>query len=266
MEKIKIAVSGAAGRMGRRIIALIAEDEECELVCALEADGCAALSRDAGEAAGVAALEVIIGARLSGSPDVLIDFSRPDACLKRLEECAERRIAAVVGTTGFDEAGRKRLGELSGRMALLVAPNMSLGVNLMFQLAPQIASRLGAGYDIEIVESHHKHKKDAPSGTALRIAEAICDALRLKPEDALMHGREGITGERPQGQIGVHAVRGGDVVGEHTVIYAGDGERLELIHRASSRDVFAAGAVKAAKFIKGKNPGLYDMQDMLDMR
>ncbi len=265
MEKIKIAVSGAAGRMGRRIIARITEDEECELVCALECAGSAALSKDAGEVAGAGTTGVDIATGLSAAPDVLIDFSMPGPCLQRLEECAERRIAAVVGTTGFDAAEKERIRQLGGRIALLASPNMGLGVNLMFKLAPQIASLLGSGYDMEIVESHHKHKKDAPSGTALGIAESICQALGLDPEAALIYGRKGIAGERPEAQIGVHAVRGGDIVGEHTVIYAGDGERLELTHRASSRDTFAAGAIKAAKFIKGKKPGLYDMQDVLDV-
>ncbi len=249
--------------MGRLIVALIAEDEECELVCALERAGAAAVARDAGDVAGVGPLGVDVGTELCASPEVLIDFSLPGPCLERLDECARHGVAAVVGTTGFDAGEKEQLENFGGQIPLLVAPNMSVGVNLMFRLAAQVAAMLGDNYDIEIIESHHRHKKDAPSGTAVKIADTICKAMHRNPEDVLDYGREGIVGERPRARIGVHAVRGGDIVGEHTVIYAGEGERLELTHRAGSRNVFAAGAINAAKFIRDRQPGLYGMQDLL---
>ncbi len=263
MEKTRIAVSGAAGRMGRRIVALIAGDDECELTCALESEESGYIGRDAGEAAGIGATGVIIRADFCGRADVLIDFTRPDSSLKRLPDCVAGGVGAVVGTTGFSEEERRTLEGFGDRIPLLFAPNMSVGVNLMFRLAAQIASILGESYDIEIVESHHKRKKDAPSGTAMKIAESICEARGVDPEDVLKHGRDGITGPRPAGQIGMHAVRAGDIVGEHTVVFAGEGERMELTHRAGNRDVFAAGAINAAKFLKGRGPGLYGMKDMV---
>ncbi len=262
-EKTKIAVSGAAGRMGRLIAALVVNDDKCELAGALESPKSEHNGTDAGELAGVGATGIIIGPNLVTDADVLIDFTLPEACLKRLEECADAGMGAVVGTTGFSPEEKKALEGYGERMPLMVAPNMSVGVNLMFRLAKMMTSMLGEGYDIEIVESHHNRKKDAPSGTAKKIAESICEARGWDPQEVLAHGREGITGSRPEQELGMHAVRGGDIVGEHTVIFAGKGERMEITHRAGSRNVFASGAVNAAKFIRTQRTGLYGIQDML---
>ncbi|MFP4176644.1 MAG: 4-hydroxy-tetrahydrodipicolinate reductase [Planctomycetota bacterium] len=261
---VTVAVNGAAGRMGQRIVAMVVADERCELVSAIESAENPHLGEDAGEVAGVSATGVTIDTGSGGESDVLIDFSAPDACMKRAEECVKSDTALVVGTTGFAEAQEERLvSEIADSIPVLVAPNMGLGVNLLFRLAGEVASALGTDYDVEIVEAHHRRKKDAPSGTAGKLAENVCEALDLDFRDTVINGRDGFTGERSSAEIGVHAVRGGSIVGEHTVIYAGEGERIELTHRAESRDVFAQGAVRAALFLHDKAPGLYDMGDVL---
>lgn len=261
---LKAAVNGAAGRMGQRIIGLLAQNPDCRLVCALERADHPRIGTDAGEVAGAGELGVELADQISGSPDVLIDFSSPEACLSRARECAQAGIGLVIGTTGLSaEQDREIESKLAREVPVLKAPNMGLGVNLLFRLVQEVAAALGTDYDVEIVESHHRRKKDAPSGTAQKLAENICEALDLGAEDTIIYGREGLTGERPAEQVGVHAVRGGDIVGEHTVMFAGEGERIELTHRAGSRDLFALGAIRAARFIAQQQPGLYDMQDVL---
>jgi 4-hydroxy-tetrahydrodipicolinate reductase len=261
---VKVAVNGAAGAMGRRVIALLAETHGCELAAALERPGHPDLGRDAGALAGMEALGVQLSAGLSGKPDVLIDFSAPEGATARARDCAERGVAVVIGTTGLSA---EQLTEIRERVAtkvpVLVAPNMSIGVNLLFRLAEDVARALGEGYDVEIVEAHHRRKKDAPSGTAMELARRVCRALGKDPQASLCYGRQGLVGPRKAGEVGVHAVRVGDIVGEHTVTFAGDGECVELVHKAGSRDVFARGAIRAAMFLVGKAPGVYSMQDVL---
>ncbi len=261
---IRLVVNGAAGRMGRRIIALASEARDCAVVCALERPGHPDLGKDAGLVAGIAELAVRIQETISGAPDVLLDFSTPDACAVRAEECARLGIPVVIGTTGLSEEQHRRIRcEVATRVPVLIAPNMSVGVNLLCMLVGEVASVLGEDYDVEIVEMHHRHKKDAPSGTALQLARCICEKLSWDCGKALLYGRQGMTGERPRRQLAVHAVRGGDGVGDHTVIFAGEGERIELTHRASSRDIFARGALRAARFLVGRAPGLYSIKDVL---
>lgn len=261
---IKTAVNGASGRMGRRIIGLLAEQADCTLVCAVEKPGHPDVGKDAGLVAGTRQLGVSISERVCGAPDVLLDFSGPDACLARAKECAALGTAVLVGTTGLSSGQVQQLErDVAPKVPVLIAPNMSVGVNLLFELIGPVARALGEEYDVEIIETHHRRKKDAPSGTALKLAQTICQALGWDPDQALTYGREGAVGERPRKQLAVHAVRGGDVVGEHTVIFAGEGERIELTHRAGSRDVFARGAIRAARFLAGRPPGLYSMKDVL---
>jgi 4-hydroxy-tetrahydrodipicolinate reductase len=250
--------------MGRRIIKLLSEDPECRLVCALERPNHPDLGAAAGGLAGAGDLGVTIQSDIEGSPDVLIDFSSPRGCMERAQECAENGIGMVVGTTGLSEDQEREIEQnLARDIAVLKAPNMGLGINLLFELVKNVAQALGEEFDVEIVESHHRRKKDAPSGTALKLADNACEALGWTPDTSIIYGREGLTGERPERQIAVHAVRGGDIVGEHTVLFAGEGERIELTHRASSRDLFARGAVRAARFVAQQPAGLYTMQDVL---
>jgi 4-hydroxy-tetrahydrodipicolinate reductase len=263
---LKIGINGAAGQMGRRLTELVTHSRDFILSCALETSGHESLGRDAGDIAGVGSTGVMLSSALDEETDVLIDFSAPAATLVRLDECVDCGVAMVIGTTGFDASGEGRIRAAAEDIPIVMAPNMSLGVNLLFALAGKVAGALGESYDIEIVEAHHRHKKDAPSGTAMQLAKNICEAMSWEPvEDHLVHGREGQTGERPEKQIGMHAIRGGEVVGEHTVIFAGTGERVELAHKAESRDVFAQGALHAALFVAKQEKGLYTMQDVLGL-
>ena len=260
---MKIAVNGAAGAMGRRVVGAVARAADCTLVAALEFAGHPELGSDAGLVAGQGELGVPISDTLTATPDVLIDFSSPEAAAARAHECAEAGAALVVGTTGLSQAQLAELNEdVAQRVPVLIASNMSVGVNLLYRLIERVAGALPAGYDIEIVEAHHRRKKDAPSGTALEMARRLRKALD-RAEDVMVYGREGAVGPRAPSEIGIHAVRGGDIVGDHTVIFAGEGERLELTHRATSRDVFAAGALQAARFLVGKPAGVYSMADVI---
>jgi 4-hydroxy-tetrahydrodipicolinate reductase len=260
---MKIAVNGAAGAMGRRVVGVVAGADDCRLVAALERSGHPELGRDAGLVAGQGELGVPIADELTAEADALIDFSSPEATVARARQCAEAGAALVIGTTGLSDG---QLAELSGHLAervpVLIASNMSVGINLLFRLIQRVARALPAGYDVEIVEAHHRRKKDAPSGTALEMARQLRDALD-RPEDVLVYGRRGAVGPRKPSEIGIHAVRGGDIVGDHTIIFAGEGERLELTHRAGSRDIFARGALQAARFLVGKPAGVYSMADVL---
>ncbi len=256
---MKIAVNGAAGAMGRRVVALAVQADDCELVAALERPAHEELGRDAGVLAGVGEIGVPLSTELTASAHVLVDFSTPAGTMQRARECAERGIALVIGTTGLSDAQDDELrGPIAERVPVLVAPNMSVGVNLLFRLVEQALAALPEGYDVEIVEAHHRRKKDAPSGTAMELVRRAQVALGRDAGD-VVHGRHGSVGPRPGGQIGVHAVRGGDIVGEHTVLIAGEGERLELTHIAGSRDIFARGALAAARCVLDKPAGFYAM-------
>lgn len=261
----RIAVAGAAGRMGRRIIALACADTEFSLVGALESPGSDMLGRDAGELAGIGPLGLAVSVAPPGEFDVMIEFSSPGGTAQWLGVCQEARSALVIGTTGHDESTILKLRSAATTIPILKAANMSVGVNLMLRLVRQAAAALDDSYDIEIVEAHHRFKLDAPSGTAL----AIRDAVNAGRADAgnepgrAVHGRQGNTGERKAGEIGMHALRIGDTVGEHTVSFGALGETISISHSAHSRDTFASGALRAAAWIAGKKPGLYDMQDVL---
>jgi len=266
---MKVAVSGAAGRMGKRILALAHEHPDVEITGALEAPGHPALGRDAGELAGIGPLGVAVtddrSSVLEGC-DVLIDFSSPQASVENVKAAARAGKAVVIGTTGFSDEQRNELAAAGAQTRCLVAPNMSMGVNLLFSLVDRVARALGDSYDVEIVEAHHRMKKDAPSGTAQKLAEVIAAGLGRDLERVKVHGREGLVGARRPDEIGVMAVRGGDIVGEHTVMFVTDGERIELIHRAHSRDALAKGAIQAALWLTSRPNGIYDMQDVLGLR
>ncbi|HHT9140633.1 MAG TPA: 4-hydroxy-tetrahydrodipicolinate reductase [Candidatus Tripitaka californicus] len=262
---IRVAVNGACGRMGSKIASLVCKDKGLELVAALEREGHPLLGKDVGSLAGEGDLGVKVTDTLNGKADVLIDFSEPSSSVAKAALCASKGIALVVGTTGHTEEQLASIKKSSQRIPCLISPNMSLGVNLLFQTAAQIARALGEDYDIEIVEVHHRFKKDAPSGTALKLAQEICKATGRELKEAAVYGRQGIMGERPKGQIGLHALRVGDTVGDHKVIFGTLGETIELVHSAHSRDTFALGALRAAKFLAGKPPGLYEMRQVISL-
>jgi 4-hydroxy-tetrahydrodipicolinate reductase len=256
--------------MGSRILNALRAEEDFAVTGAFEKPESPQIGLDAGLLSGAGPLEVTISSgieqALARGADVVIDFTAPAASLHHAKVCAERGVALVVGTTGFSAQAKAELAGHAQRVPILMAPNMSVGVNVLFRLVAQAAHALGSSYEVEIVEMHHRAKKDAPSGTALRLAEVAADALGLDAGTATVYERHGEVGARKPGSIGVQTVRGGDVVGDHTVFFFADGERLELTHRASSRDNFARGAVRAARFLAGKKPGLYDMQDVLGFR
>jgi 4-hydroxy-tetrahydrodipicolinate reductase len=266
---IRAVVTGAAGRMGSQIVRAVRDAEEFDLVGATERPGTAAIGLDAGLAAGLGMLEVPVvdslekALRQAGKVDVVIDFTTTDASLRHAAVCLEHGTALVVGSTGFTPEARAKMAATAQTIPLVMAPNMSIGVNLLIRVAGEIAEVLGPSFDVEIIELHHRHKIDAPSGTALRLAEVVAEKLGRNPATDVTYARKGTIGERPQGQIGVQTLRGGDVVGEHTVMFIGEGERLELTHRAAAREQFANGAVRAARFLHGKPPGLYTMADVL---
>ncbi len=263
-----VVVAGAAGRMGCRVIACLGDAPDLRLVGALEAPGHAALGRDAGEVAGVGRLGVPVAADPAAvltRDRILVEFSMPEATLEHLRLVSVAGGRAVIGTTGFSHPQRDEMLGLARTVPILVSPNMSVGVNLAFKLLAQMAQVLGDEYDVEISETHHRFKKDAPSGTALRMAEVIAEALGRDLDQVAVYGRRGTPGERTRKEIGVLSLRSGDVVGEHTVSFGTLGERLELTHRAHSRDTFARGAIRAARFIAGVSPGLYSMQDALGL-
>lgn len=262
---ISIAIHGAAGRMGLRLVALSTEDADLRLAGAADSPRSPGIGQDAGTLAGVKPLGVAVTPALTQRYDAVIDFSVPAATREAIKACVAHGSALVIGTTGLTPDDHKLIDEAAKKIAVLQAPNMSLGVNLLFALAAQVAKRLGDDYDIEIVEAHHRFKKDAPSGTALGIAQAICDATGKDINNDVVHGREGDDTTRRRGQIGMHALRMGDVVGDHTVSYATLGERIELTHLASNRDVFARGALRAAKWLAGKPAGRYRMADVLGL-
>ena len=268
MSARAVCVMGADGRMGRALVEALAHSTDLRLGAALEQPASPALGRDAGAALGLAT-GVAIGADLdSALADcaVAIDFTSPQATLAHLARCRARGIQMVIGTTGLDPAQRSEISAAARDVAIVFAPNMSVGVNLAFKLTEIAARVLGEDFDAEVVEAHHRHKVDAPSGTALRLGEVIA-AARGRPLDEFgVFAREGHTGERRVGSIGFATVRGGDIVGDHTAMFAGVGERLEVVHKASSRATFAHGALRAARFLRDKSTGLFDMQDVLGLR
>ena len=265
---IKAAVCGAAGRMGRRIIHLMKDDEGLVLAGALERAGHPALGRDAGEVAGIGPCGVAIGddaGKAVAEADVVIDFTSPASTLAHLRAAAEQGKDMVIGTTGFSKEEVERLKIMAPYISCVYSPNMSVGVNVLFKILSVITPIL-KDYDMEIIEWHHRFKKDAPSGTAMRLAQIMAQSLGKNLEDLTIFGRQGITGERPSGQLGIFAVRAGDIVGEHTVLFGGLGERIEITHKAHSRDNFARGALLAAKYVVHADPGLYDMLDVLGLK
>ena len=264
----RIAVAGAAGRMGQALVGACREHAGVALGAALEAPGNPALGRDAGLLAGVGENGVIIGESLDAvrdAFDVLVDFTAPAASARHVAACAAAGKCAVVGTTGLGAAERAAMAEAARRVGVVVAPNMSVGVNLCFKLLEVAARVLGDEVDIEIVEAHHRHKVDAPSGTAVRMGEVLAETLGRDLASCAVYGREGVTGPRARPTIGFATVRAGDIVGEHTVMFAGTGERIEITHRASSRLNFAHGALRAARWVVTRPSGLYDMRDVLGL-
>jgi 4-hydroxy-tetrahydrodipicolinate reductase len=252
---MKIAIAGAGGRMGRTLIEAVLADRGLSLAAAFDVPGSPALGQEVGN------IRITSDPKTSAAADVLIDFTRPEGTLEHLRHAK----AMVIGTTGFSPAQKKTIEEAAKRMPIAMAANFAVGVNAAYKLAETAARILGDGYDVEIIEAHHRHKVDAPSGTALRLGEVVAKALNRKLSDVARHGRAGETGERPEKQIGFHAIRGGDIVGEHTVMFAGQGERLEVTVRSQSRTTYAAGALRAARFLQNRAPGLYDMGDVLGL-
>ena len=264
----QIAVAGSSGRMGRALIEAIAQSADFRIKAALELPGNPFLGKDAGELVG-APCGVRISADLEGALagcDVLVDFTRPEGTLAHVQVCRKRGIHMVIGTTGFQAAQKASIVAATQEIPIVMAPNMSVGVNLTFKLVELAAKILGEGYDVEIIEAHHRHKVDAPSGTALRMGEVIAAALGRDLAQDAVYAREGVTGERKASTIGFATVRGGDIVGDHTALFAGVGERVEITHKAASRATFALGALRAARFLAGKKSGLFDMQDVLGLK
>jgi len=265
---MNICVCGAGGRMGKRIIACAENFDNIEIVGAVDVKSCPDIGKDSGLISGIEKNSVIISAHLEKAcenADAVIDFALAKGITERVEIYKKTKTAAVFGTTAVDDKGKAAIEDAAKVIPVIHAPNFSVGVNLLFALSKSAAKILGEDYDIEIVEMHHHNKKDAPSGTAERLVEVVEDARGLIHGEKRIYGREGDTGARPKGEIAVHALRGGDVVGDHTVIFAAEGERLELTHKASSRDTFANGSLRAAQFLAGKSPGFYKMKDVLDL-
>lgn len=268
MNKRNIVLSGVGGRMGKALIEAVSMNDNAILTGALEHAASPILGQDAGLLVGKQTSVSVVAdmATALENAQVVIDFSRPDGTLKLLDECVKRNIQMVIGTTGFDEDGKAKIRQAAEKIAIVFAPNFSVGVNLLFALIDQAARVLNDGYDIEVIEAHHRHKIDAPSGTALRMGEVLANALGRNLKDCAVYAREGVTGERDPNAIGFATVRGGDIVGDHTALFATDGERVEITHKASSRLTFANGAVRSAVWLANKNNGLYDMQDVLGLR
>ncbi len=266
---IRTIVSGACGKMGRRICTLMENDDLLELVGAVESPDNKHIGEDIGSVCGLGKKGITVKpdiADIIDEGEVIIEFSAPQATLDHTRAAAEHEKAMVIGTTGLSPQQIEEIKRLSVRIPIVMAPNMSLGVNILFKLVRDVAKTLKDEYDIEIVEMHHRFKKDAPSGTALKLAENAAEALGKDLNEVAVYGRQGHTGERKRGEIGIMSLRGGDVVGDHTVIFAGLGERIELTHKATSRDTFALGALRAAKWVIDKIPGLYTMEDVLGIK
>ncbi|HEX5393592.1 MAG TPA: 4-hydroxy-tetrahydrodipicolinate reductase [Rhodocyclaceae bacterium] len=268
MSKIRFALVGSTGRMGRTLIEAVLKAEDAELVAAVDQPGSPFLGKDAGELIG-SPCGVIVTDDLDAAlakADCLIDFTRPEGTMVHLESCRRNKVSLVIGTTGFSAEQKRTIDAASKEIPIVFAPNMAVGVNAVFKLLDVAARILNEGYDVEVIEAHHHHKVDAPSGTALRMGEVVAVALGRNLEECAVYGREGHTGERPATQIGFSTIRGGDIVGDHTVLFAGTGERIEITHKSASRMSYALGSLRAARFMWGKTSGLFDMQDVLGLR
>ncbi len=263
-----IAIAGASGRMGQMLIEAVRAADDCRLGGALDMASSPALGQDAGAFSGQPTGVLITADLRQGLKgcDVLIDFTRPEGTLEHLRVCRELGVSAVIGTTGFTDAQKAEIAEASKHMAIVMAPNMSVGVNVTLKLLEMAAKALSTGYDIEIVEAHHRHKVDAPSGTALKMGEVIADALGRDLKACAVYERYGVTGERDPSSIGFATIRGGDIVGDHTVLFAGTGERIEISHKSSSRATYAQGSLRAARFLAGRKTGMFDMFDVLNLK
>jgi len=265
----KVAIVGAAGRMGQALVRCSKLMPGIQLVAAVDQASCPLCGKDAGLIAGAGEIGLVITSDLASAvkaADVLIDFSFHENVPVTVRLAAGLKKAVVIGTTGLNPDERVAVDQAAKDIPLVSAPNMSLGVNLLFALVEKAGKALGLDYDVEITEAHHRYKKDAPSGTALRLGEKVAQGRNQNFRDVAVFGREGLGGERPQGEIGIHAIRAADIIGDHTVLFATDGERVEISHRATSRDAFAKGALHAAAWLVGQKPGLYDMQDVLGLR
>lgn len=268
-KNIKAAVAGIGGRVGTRTAQLIAESEGINLSAGLVSKGSARVGKDLSEIIGGAPVGIKMSDTIEEvieSCEVIIDFTNAESSIKNLEAAAKAKKAIVIGPTGFFSEQLDRIKELSKEIPVVLAPNMSLGVNVLIKTVADVARLLGDAYDVEIIEAHHRFKKDAPSGTALRLAESVAEALGRNLKEVGVYARQGLTGERTIKEIGMQSIRAGDIVGDHTVMFGGMGERIEITHRAHSRDTFVRGAIKAAKWLPGKEPGLYDMQDVLGIK
>lgn len=266
---VRIAVAGAMGRMGSRITALSREYEEIELAGVFEKKGHKGIGKDIGVLVGVGEMGIILEddlGKVIDKADVLIDFTHTSSTLEHLRLASSKGKAMVIGTTGFTSDEIREVETLSRNIPCVLSPNMSVGINLLLKVIREIAIVLGDDYDIEIIEAHHRLKKDAPSGTAMKMAQVLASALKRDLNDVAVYARRGMIGERTKKEIGIQTIRAGDIVGEHTILFGGLGERIEITHKASSRDTFARGALKAALWVHGKVPGLYDMQDVLGLR
>ncbi len=264
----RVAIAGASGRMGQMLIEAVSATDDCLLTGALDVASSPAIGTDAAGFAGRSSGVLIDSDPRKGlkNSSVLIDFTRPEGTLAHLAVCRELGVKLVIGTTGFSDAQKAEIAAASKDIAIMMAPNMSVGVNVTLKLLEMAAKALSTGYDIEIIEAHHRHKVDAPSGTALKMGEVIADALGRDLKDCAVYAREGITGERDPSSIGFATIRGGDIVGDHTVLFAGTGERIEISHKSSSRATYAQGSLRAARFLSGKPSGLFDMFDVLGLR
>ena len=268
MSLLQVAIAGSTGRMGRALLEAVFQSPDLRLHAALERADSPLLGKDAGELLGAPCgvrIRADVEAAVEGA-DVLVDFTRPEGTIGHLAACARNGVKMVIGTTGFSAEQKQAIAHAAARLAIAQAPNFSVGVTLVLQLLDTAARVLREGYDIEIIEAHHRHKVDAPSGTALRMGEVIAQALGRDLDQVAVYGREGVTGERAPSTIGFATVRGGDIVGDHTALFAGIGERVEITHKASSRATFAAGALRAARFLADKSSGLYDMRDVLGLK
>jgi len=267
-DRLAVAVAGASGRMGRMLIEAVLASPDLELTGALDLAGAVGLGEDVGQAFGQPC-----GVHLSSDPSialdrarVVIDFTRPEGTLGLMQACVARGVGMVIGTTGFDAQGREEIRQAASEIGIVFAPNMSVGVNVTLKLLETAARLLGNEYDIEVIEAHHRHKVDAPSGTALRMGEVIAQAIGQDLEQVATWTRHGVTGEREAGRIGFSVIRGGDIVGDHTVLFAGTGERIEITHKSSSRANYAQGSLRACRFLATHSRGLFDMQDVLGLR
>ena len=263
----RVAVAGASGRMGRMLIEAIRDADDCVLAGALDVPQSPAIGSDATATFGIASGIAITANLAAGLKDaqVLIDFTRPEGTLQYVRACRELRVNMVIGTTGFTDAQKAEIHAASSDIAIMMAPNMSVGVNVILKLLQMAAKAMPTGYDIEIIEAHHRHKVDAPSGTALKMGEVIAEALGRDLKDCAVYSREGVSGERDPSSIGFATVRGGDIVGDHTVLFAGTGERIEITHRSSSRATYAQGSMRAVRFLAHQRTGMFDMFDVLGL-